>query len=652
MPLLFIAGHLLSKWYQEAKLIAEDIVAADETGLQVETKGMLEHEWLAYLDSERRRVGGKCVEHPRLQPLVLHSTLGYIGGLEELIVWATQNNEAYKDPRDMPEYAEVEDELQTLADREFAAYIAANPSKQFVYLDFSSLALEASASAGMDAGASRPGTSVSRPGTQGTARRRSVSSAGVGAIGEFGPHRVIIELFTDKCPQTCENFMRLCTGSAGEAVDPASNVRFPLHYTGSMVHRVVRDGWLQGGDIVSGRGCDGHSALGSQTFPDENLSIPLSSSGLVVMANRGPHTNHSQFLITLRPLPAFNGRYVVFGRVIYGQATLEMINTLPCKFNQRPIDPLRIVASDVFTPAMLDENAQKWTRTRFNKSRKKKSRPVAPVKDEGETSSPRIPPKNATLLVVGFENSGKSTLVNNLLGRPFEATNPTVGFERNTVTVPPSDMFGAAFNVQLYGLGGAPNIRGYWSNYADAAHGIMFVVDASVTDEGVWKELAQSFKDLLNHPLLSGKPVVVFCNKQDRPGALSMTEVSMRLHADSIMPNIHFVKCTARMDQIDATAASHAAQSPISPISAALASPTPSQSQAPSVGSSTDVDPNIVRGLHWMIGRIAEQYQQLSDRVARDIAEVKKAAKAKMEETREKIRKEREEREAKEQQQQ
>jgi hypothetical protein len=45
MPLLLIAGHILNKWYQEAKLIADDIVAADETNMQVETKSLLEYQW-------------------------------------------------------------------------------------------------------------------------------------------------------------------------------------------------------------------------------------------------------------------------------------------------------------------------------------------------------------------------------------------------------------------------------------------------------------------------------------------------------------------------------------------------------------------------------------------------------------------------------
>lgn len=612
--------------------------------------------------------------------------LGYIGGLEELIVWATSNVADYQDPRDDPEYGAVEDELQTLADREFAAHIDAASlagESAFAYLDFSSPALEAAASGRVNAGGapSRPTTSggtggsaaSSRPTTQGTGRRRAGSVETSGGGGDFGPHRVIVELFSRRCPQTTANFLALCTGSAGAATDPASGRTFPLHYTGSVVHRVVRDGWVQAGDIVSGRGCEGHSALGAPTFPDENLSIPLDAPGLLVMASNGPHTNASQFFLTQRELPAFNGKYVVFGRVVFGMGTLALINALPLRHNQRPVEPLHIVQSDVFTAGMLDDHVNKWTRKR-NPPKKPKKKPTAAAGGARSVpESPRIAPKSVTLLVVGFDGSGKSTLVNNLMGRPFEHTNATVGFERNTISVPacpgPASSSSAAasassagaaaaassssvghaspFQVQLYGLGGASNIRGYWNNYLDAVHGLIFVVDASQTAPPLWEELSAQFAALLNDPLVRGKPVLVYANKQDRAGALSSTEVSMRLHADALAaacPHIHFVKCTARTDA--ASRKQPPAESPLSPAGAALHPEALEAGQH--VGTPRDVDPNIPRGLTWLLGRIEAQYQALAERVAADVAEARRKAKEQMDISRAKIKKAREEREAKE----
>lgn len=49
------------------------------------------------------------------------------------------------------------------------------------------------------------------------------------------------------------------------------------------------------------------------SFPDEDFSIPHGKRGIVGMANRGRHTNGSQFFITLQPAPWMDTKYVAFG---------------------------------------------------------------------------------------------------------------------------------------------------------------------------------------------------------------------------------------------------------------------------------------------------------------------------------------------------
>ena len=46
------------------------------------------------------------------------------------------------------------------------------------------------------------------------------------------------------------------------------------------------------------------------------------------MTSEGPHTNGSKFQITLKPMPEFDGKHVVFGEVLEGFDVLEGISNL------------------------------------------------------------------------------------------------------------------------------------------------------------------------------------------------------------------------------------------------------------------------------------------------------------------------------------
>ncbi|TFK86702.1 hypothetical protein K466DRAFT_492335 [Polyporus arcularius HHB13444] len=165
--------------------------------------------------------------------------------------------------------------------------------------------------------------------------------------------RIIFELFNDTAPKTCENFRALCTGEKG--LSPISER--PLYYKNSIIHRVIKGFMLQGGgefpshvlcwtlqDFTKRNGTGGESIYGGP-FPDEDLSRPLDSEGLLCMANKGPNTNNSQFFITLRDCPHLNGKHVVFGRVIRGYEVAERIAEVPTDEKDRPRAPVVITDS-------------------------------------------------------------------------------------------------------------------------------------------------------------------------------------------------------------------------------------------------------------------------------------------------------------------
>ncbi|KAF8313512.1 cyclophilin-like domain-containing protein [Cantharellus anzutake] len=149
--------------------------------------------------------------------------------------------------------------------------------------------------------------------------------------------RVVFELFSNIVPRTCENFRALATGERG--VLPVSQI--PLSYKGSIIHRSVPGFMIQGGDFVKKNGSGGVSIYGG-TFEDENLDLDVDREGLLVMANKGPSTNGSQFFITLRSCPHLNGKHVVFGRVVTGYEIVKKIAEIPTDAKDRPLRPIII----------------------------------------------------------------------------------------------------------------------------------------------------------------------------------------------------------------------------------------------------------------------------------------------------------------------
>ncbi|XP_077792817.1 NK-tumor recognition protein isoform X2 [Podarcis muralis] len=150
--------------------------------------------------------------------------------------------------------------------------------------------------------------------------------------------RIIFQLFSDVCPRTCKNFLCLCTGEKGIGKTTGKK----LCYKGSTFHRVVKNFMIQGGDFSEGNGKGGESVYGGY-FKDENFILKHDRAFLLSMANRGKHTNGSQFFITTKPAPHLDGVHVVFGLVISGFEVIEQIENLKTDTASRPYADVRVI---------------------------------------------------------------------------------------------------------------------------------------------------------------------------------------------------------------------------------------------------------------------------------------------------------------------
>lgn len=154
------------------------------------------------------------------------------------------------------------------------------------------------------------------------------------AVLETGMGQVVVELYWDHAPKTCQNFYELAKRG---------------YYSGTIFHRVIPDFMIQGGD-PTGTGRGGTSVFGGKFADEFNPELRFTGAGILAMANSGPNTNGSQFFITLAPTPHLDGKHTIFGRISSGMRVVERLGAVRTNQQDRPLEEIKILKSRVLKP--------------------------------------------------------------------------------------------------------------------------------------------------------------------------------------------------------------------------------------------------------------------------------------------------------------
>ena len=137
-----------------------------------------------------------------------------------------------------------------------------------------------------------------------------------------------IELYCDKVPRACFNFLALAASGA---------------YDKTLFHRNMKGFMLQGGD-PTGTGKGGESIHGGSNMPDDfNSELSHNQRGVVAFSNNGgADTIGSQFYITYGPQLHINNKFTIFGQVIDGHDVLDSIERVPVGKKNRPVSDVTL----------------------------------------------------------------------------------------------------------------------------------------------------------------------------------------------------------------------------------------------------------------------------------------------------------------------
>ncbi|NP_001070112.1 E3 ubiquitin-protein ligase TRIM23 [Danio rerio] len=162
--------------------------------------------------------------------------------------------------------------------------------------------------------------------------------------------------------------------------------------------------------------------------------------------------------------------------------------------------------------------------------------PVTFTKDNRVHIGPKMEIRVVTL---GLDGAGKTTILFKLKQDEFMQPIPTIGFNVETVEY-------KNLKFTIWDVGGKHKLRPLWKHYYLNTQAVVFVIDSCHRDRLM--ESHSELAKLLTEKELRDALLLIFANKQDVPGAVSVEEMTelLSLHKLCCGRSWHIQGCDAR----------------------------------------------------------------------------------------------------------
>lgn len=142
-----------------------------------------------------------------------------------------------------------------------------------------------------------------------------------------------------------------------------------------------------------------------------------------------------------------------------------------------------------------------------------------------------------TILIVGLDAAGKTTMLYKMKLGEVITTIPSIGLTVETLTR-------GSWTITMFDVGGRDKARALRRHYYRHAEAVVFLVDSADPDR--MEQASDEFHETLADEEMVSKPALLLCNKQDLPGALPAEEIGRLFKIEETKSTVLTMPCSAQ----------------------------------------------------------------------------------------------------------